>query len=80
MLLNEKKSAYIVFSRTKPEFSTRLTLNGTLLERQTVIKILGLWLQEDLKWDYNTRQICKKIIHKIYKALFVECLLLNPDC
>ena len=66
MLLNEKKSAYIVFSRTKSEFSTRLTLNGTLLERQTVFKILGLWLQEDLKWDFNTRQICKKAYSRMY--------------
>ena len=54
MLLNEKKSSYIVYSRAKSEFSTRLTLNGTVLERQSVIKILGLWIQEDLKWDFNT--------------------------
>ena len=66
MLLNEKKSSYIVYSRAKSEFSTRLTLNGTVLERQSVIKILGLWIQEDLKWDFNTRQICKKAYIRMY--------------
>ena len=60
MMLNEKKSAYIVFSRSKTQFSTRLTLNEVTLERLSVIKILGIWLQDDLKWNYNTKQICIK--------------------
>ena len=24
------------------------------------MKVLGLWLKDDLKWDYNTKQICIK--------------------
>ena len=62
MLLNEKKSCYIIFSRSKSEFSTRLTLNEVTLERKSVLRILGLWLQEDLKWDYNTKQFALKPI------------------
>ena len=42
MLLNEKKSSYIVFSRSKGEFSTRLYLNNITLERKSVIRILGV--------------------------------------
>ena len=49
-----------MFSRSKSNFSTRLTLNGATLERSTILKVLGIWLQEDLKWDYNTKQICIK--------------------
>ena len=60
MLLNEKKSAYIIFSRSKTQFSTRLTLNEVTLGRLSVIKVLGIWLQDDLKWNYNTKQICIK--------------------
>ena len=60
MLLNEKKSHYIIFSRSKTEFSTRLSLNEATLERKSVIRILGIWLQDDLKWDFNTKQICIK--------------------
>ena len=65
MLLNEKKSHYIIFSRAKSEFSTRLMLNEITLERKSVIRILGLWLQDDLKWDYNTKQICIKAYSRI---------------
>ena len=60
MLINEKKSSYIMFNRSKSNFSTRLTLNGATLERSSILKVLGIWLQEDLKWDYNTKQICIK--------------------
>ena len=60
MLLNEKKSSYIVFKRSKSDFSLRLTLNGVTLERKRVIKILGIWLQEDLKWNFNTKMMCIK--------------------
>ena len=66
MLLNEKKSAYIVFSRSKDEFSTRLALNEVSLDRMSVIKILGVWLQEDLKWDFNTKQIVIKAYSRMH--------------
>ena len=49
-----------MFNISKSNFSTRLTLNGATLERSSVLKVLGIWLQEDLKWDYNTKQICIK--------------------
>ena len=60
MLINGKKSSYIMFNISKSNFSTRLTLNGATLERSSILKVLGIWLQEDLKWDYNTKQICIK--------------------
>ena len=65
MLLNEKKSHYIVFSRSKTQFCTRLQLNGKTLERQSVVRLLGVWLQEDLKWDENVKQICIKAYSRI---------------
>ena len=66
MLLNEKKCSYIVFSRSKSQFCTRLNINNVLLERKSVIKILGLWLQEDLKWDFNTKQIIIKAYSRMH--------------
>ena len=65
MLLNEKKSNYIIFTRAKEDFSTRLSLNGLPLERVKVTKILGIWLQEDLGWDENTKQICRKAYSRV---------------
>ena len=35
------------------------------MERVTVIKILGVWIQEDLKWDTQVRQVCKKAYSRI---------------
>ena len=60
MMVNENKSNYIINSRTEQEFSTRLQLNGIILERLSVTKMLGVRLQEDLGWEENTKQTGKK--------------------
>ena len=65
MLLNEKKSNYIIFTRSKQAFSTRLMLNDVPLECLSVTKVLGVWLQEDMGWDENTKQICKKAYSRV---------------
>ena len=65
MKFNHDKSNYIVFSRSKEDFSTRLSLEEVKLDRVTETKILGLWLTEDLKWSKNTREICKKAFSRV---------------
>ena len=40
-------------------------LNDIPLERVSVTKMLGVWLQEDLGWDENTKQICKKAYTRV---------------
>ena len=40
--LNEKKTNYTVFTRVQTEFSTRLFLNGKVLERKKFTKLLGV--------------------------------------
>ena len=59
MKLKESKTDYIIFTRAREQFATRLTLNGKFIERQSVSKCLGVWLQTDGKWDKNTRELCK---------------------
>ena len=66
MMLNESKCSYIVFTRSKSEFSTRLSLNEVTLERKSVVRILGLWIQDNMKWDYNTKQICIKAYSRMH--------------
>ena len=58
MLLNEENSKFIMFTRSKSAFTTRILLNNKPMERITVTKLLGVWLQEDLGWQHNTRKIC----------------------
>ena len=65
MRLNEKKTSYIIFTRARQNFATRLTLNGNLLERKNTIKLLGMWLQEDGGWGTNTKEICKRAYARV---------------
>ena len=59
MKLKEFKTDYIIFTMAREGFETRLTLNGKFIERQSVNKCLGVWLQTDGKWDKNIRELCK---------------------
>ena len=56
----------MVFSRTKTDFATRLTVNNKYLERVNVTKILGIWVSEDLSWNTNCKEICKKAYSRLY--------------
>ena len=60
MRLNESKTNYIIFSRSKASIATRITVNQKLLEKKKYVKILGMWLQEDASWHKNTQEYCKK--------------------
>ena len=60
MKLNNDKTKYMVFSRSETEFATRLTIDGTTLERIEETKLVGVWLTTWLDWDKNTRETCKK--------------------
>ena len=60
MKLNEAKCNYLVFTRTKENFGTRLAINDVVMNRISVTKILGVWISEDLSWNKNCQEICKK--------------------
>ena len=60
MKLNEAKCKYMIFSRSKEKFSTRLKVNGENLERISAMQLLGVWISEDLTWDKNCRENCQK--------------------
>ena len=52
MKLNSDKSKYTLHTRTKEDFTTRLTLDNCLIDRETATKVLGVWIQEDpSSWD-----------------------------
>ena len=60
MKLNTQKSNYMVISRKKDNFATRLKLDNKTVDRQTEIRHLGVWLREDMSWEKNISEICKK--------------------
>ena len=65
MRLKESKTDYIVFTRARDKFATRLTLNGKFIERKHESKCLGVWLQSDGRWEKNTRELCKSAYARI---------------
>ena len=58
--LNEQKCNYMIFSRSKEPFLTRLTINNCKLDQIPATKLLGVWITEDLSWQKNTQEICRK--------------------
>ena len=60
MQLNESKTTYMVFTRAREEFGTRLTLNNKFIHRKQSVILLGVWLQQDGGWSKNTREMCKR--------------------
>ena len=59
MKLRESKTNYIVFTRSRQDFATRLTVNGKLIERQASVKLLGVWLDQDGGWSKQVKELCK---------------------
>jgi len=67
MKLNTKKSNYILFTRTHTtNFQTRLSMAGEKIDRKYFVKVLGVWLSEDVNnWTKNTTEICRKAYSRI---------------
>ena len=59
------KSNYILFSKYKETFSTRLTTNDRSRDRFDEILHLGVWITEDLSWDRQISEICKRSYQRI---------------
>jgi hypothetical protein len=68
MLVNNDKSSVMMFttSRTKA-FPAEIFLNGKYLEVKQKMRILGVIVSSDLRWEENTDHICKKA----YKNMWV---------
>ena len=65
MKLNENKTNYMICTRSKEEFVTRLSVNGCRLDQVKVAKLLGVWVSDDLTWNKNCQEISKKAYPRI---------------
>jgi hypothetical protein len=43
-----------------------LTFNDTTLERVSAFKLLGLWIDDNLKWQTNTDYIIGKAVKRLF--------------
>ena len=61
MRINEKKTKCMIFNYTnKYQFTTRLSINNQPIEVIESTRLLGTFLQNNLCWDLNTKEIVKK--------------------
>ena len=67
LALNEKKTKYMVFTRTRSSLPNVevSTTNGTLLERVKTYKYLGIWLDEKLNYETHIAHLLKKLRPKL---------------
>ena len=60
-----KENATLSYCRSSDIFTTRLSINDVNLERQREVKILGLYISENLSWTRNCREICKSAYSRL---------------
>ena len=76
MELNEEKTNYMIFTRSKSDFVTRLTVNGYKLDQVKVAKLLGVWVSEDLSWAKNCQEISRSCF-MLYGSILYVCMYLD---
>ena len=64
-VLNQDKSNYMVISRSVDKFSTRLHIDGAILERKEEICHLGVWINTSLCWEKHISEICKRAYPRV---------------
>ena len=57
MTINVSKTNYMLFTRSKAKFATRITVNGEKIDQVKQQKVLGVWITDDLKWEKNSREL-----------------------
>lgn len=50
-----------------------------MIERVRSYKLLGLWLDEDLKWATNTEKITKKAVKRLFFLRMLKSYGAKPD-
>ena len=62
MCLNEKKCELIIFRSARKEFTQTLPSGQ---EEVNTVRLLGLWIDNDYKFETHTQKVCQKLRFKI---------------
>ena len=80
MKLNEKKTKQVIFNFNKnKQFITDIKLKGESLEIVDEVKLLGVVINNDLKWDKNTSFLVKKANKKMRMLHIASKFTRNRD-
>ena len=79
MKINNDKSSVIKFSTSRTKaFPAEIKLDDQFLEMKQKVRILGVILSSDLRWDANTEFICKKAYKNMWVLRRMKSLLMDP--
>jgi len=68
MMINTDKTKYMIINFAKNyQFSTRLSVDGKLIEKISQARLLGLVLEDNLSWQANTNHI----VRQAYKRMSI---------
>ena len=66
LTLNIHKSCCVLFTKNKNKVSFPIMLNKNPLPQRPYVKFLGIWLDENLDWNYHCNVILNKIKRNTY--------------
>ena len=80
LIANESKTTLIFFGKKPSEHHSKLkiTVGKSTIEEQDSIKLLGLNISQDLKWDLHVNHLITTLNHRLYLFRHVRNLL--PKC
>ena len=61
LTLNLEKTVYIFFGNNKNKIKPNLEINNTTLKPLDHAKFLGMWIDENLNWNYHINKLISKI-------------------
>ena len=79
MKLNETKSKYMAFSRSRGEFDTRLKIYAKHIERIYEMIHLEVWPSHDLTWDKHISEICRRAYLRVRLLAKLKYVGVNID-
>ena len=72
--LNASKPKYMLINFTNDwQFSTKLNLDDQTLDQIKETKILGVWIQDDMKWSKNTTEVVRNAYARMTILRKLKC-------
>ena len=79
MIINTKKSSVMKFTKSRTKnFPVEMKLDHSFLEVKSKVRILGVILTSDLRWNSNTEFMCKKAFKNIWLLRRMKALKMDP--
>jgi Mg2+ and Co2+ transporter CorA len=79
MNINTNKTQEMLIGHIKKEFSPTLQLGDNEIERVSVYKLLGLYMNNNLTWDDHVTSICAKSAKRLHFLKLLKRAAMSAD-